>query len=662
MNIDMKYTQFLDDFNKQLNGCSICDKPNVEHFKYAVDNIDTLSCDTHIGIVMCSVSGEFNEMTVDSFNQMLTLNPKAKDMCKGSLKLFLKAYIEYRKAMDYYERTHIVDDNGKRRKVPLKIELVEADFDGVEHALKMMNSKDKIPLHKPCDYSPIDGAYVVSIEKSFTIESNYSQIQTLKYKIPCIGLYNGRVVLCFNHELKYDKYGIPYFTKYYVAMDIDKLCTKVNQYTFVGTKNPKTKEIEMIKKEIAWPTEQYKILRRAIVSYAKYIQDTIKERIGNDVSYNNRYIMFEETTDYDNERISGMIRELWDVKLGGLDARTGTSLTDSYMTMLGWYFSPVDKKDRYAGSFVSPVSGIGKTAIMEVLCKKTDVVHSKMSQVNGSANQFSFATSLGCGPDILRCDDPMNGTDDILNLVSVLVSNKEVEVEFKGKDRYPISDLFTKVLITSNVPLHMKNDCNNFMTKKLFELQTNDMESCDDAEASRIVEFIDTCKKWEINNFLSKCVKMYNDNPGWIQQHIGQYVNEETKRSIFAILSLKKIRSHEFKTLIQCVYDDCAGYDPITKREDKDNQMKYQKMCKYIKIHYPTIAKRCKCSVPRNNLMFKPSNRPSPDRCQNYMIDDDELYNLLIELKSKDDILESSHDDEECGLKQDVTTLYDITL
>ena len=292
MNIDMKYTQFLDDFNKQLNGCSICDGQNIEHFKYVIDNIDTLSCDTPIGLALCSSSGEFNEMVVDDFNQMLTLNPKAKDMCKGSLKLFLKAYIEYRKAMDYYERTHIVDDNGKRRKVPLKIELVDADFDGVEHALKMMKSKDKIPLHKPCDHSPIDGAYIVSIEKSFTIESNYSQIQTLKYKIPCVGLYNGRVVLCFNHELKYDKYGLPYFTKYYVAMDIDKLCTKVNQYTFVGTKNPKTKEIEMLKKEIPWPAEQYKILRRAIVSYAKYIQDTIKECIGDNESYNNRYIMF----------------------------------------------------------------------------------------------------------------------------------------------------------------------------------------------------------------------------------------------------------------------------------------------------------------------------------------------------------------------------------
>ena len=147
MNIDMKYVKFLDDFNKQLNDCSICGGlPIVEHFKYAIDNIDTLSCDTPIGLTLCSSSGEYNEMTVDSFNQMLTMNPKAKDMCKGSLKLFLKAYIAYLKAMDYYERTHEVDDDGKRHKVPLKIKLMDYGFDGVEHALEMMKSKDKIPL------------------------------------------------------------------------------------------------------------------------------------------------------------------------------------------------------------------------------------------------------------------------------------------------------------------------------------------------------------------------------------------------------------------------------------------------------------------------------------------------------------------------------------
>ena len=69
----------------------------------------------------------------------------------------------------------------------------------------------------------------------------------------------------------------------------------------------------------------------------------------------------------------------------------------------------------------------------------------------------------------------MKGTDDVLNMVSTLVTNKKFSGEFKGKDRILLSNLNTKVLITSNVPLYMKNDSNNFLTQKLFELQTNMM-------------------------------------------------------------------------------------------------------------------------------------------------------------------------------------------
>ena len=615
MNIDIKYKKFLDDFNKMLNGYIIgYDVLNVEHFKYAIDNIDALNNETPLGLQVIEPYNKY-EMTVDDFNKIMDSNPVAKRECK-SLRLFLKAYIEYRKT-----------------KVN-EIKLVDDDFDGIEQALKIMKSDEYVYLHKPCDDNEYDGMLTMELENTFNNLPISMQIKALRKIIPCVGLYNGRVVICLNGNVKHDKYGTPITTKYYVAMNIPEIMSKMRQYKMITVKDKKTKKDKVIKSEpYLWPLDQKSILEKAIVSYTKSVQKHILECIGDDNSYRYKFIMFEKTDNYDNDSISPMIRELWDVKLGGLDVRTGTSLTDSYMTMLGWYFSPIDKSNRYAGSFYSPASGIGKTAIMEMLCNRTDVVHASLSQTNGAANQFSFASALGVGPDILRSDDPMQGTEDILNLVSTLVSNKECSVEYKGRDRYIMKELYTKVLITSNKPLYMKNDTNNFMTAKLFELQTNNMQHLTDSdESSRIVEHIERCPIQNINAFLSKCVKMYQDNPGWIKQHLGQYISNEDEALMFSnILDLDKLKDTNNKTLIECVTDDAYTCNRVIRGTLTEGQSKWGTLCKYIDQHYNKLATIAVCSVVRNNLIYTNLNsKVSKCKRRNFRLDDmDENGNSL---------------------------------
>lgn len=615
MNIDINYTKFLDDFNKMLDGYLIgYDVTDVEHFKYAVDNVNSLSGDTPLGLTVMEPYHKY-EMTVDDFNKIMESNPDAKRECT-SLRLFLKAYIEYRKTKAN------------------EIKLIEDDFDGIEQALKIMKSDDYVYLHKPCDDNEYDGMLTMELENTFNNLPISMQIKALRKIIPCVGLYNGRVVICLNGSVKHDKYGTPITTKYYVAMNIPEIMSKMRQYKMITVKDKKTKKEKVIKSEpYLWPLDQKSILEKAIVSYTKSVQKHILERIGDDNSYRYKFIMFEQTDNYDNDSISPMIRELWDVKLGGLDARTGTSLTDSYMTMLGWYFSPIDKSNRYAGSFYSPASGIGKTAIMEMLCNRTDVVHASLSQTNGAANQFSFASALGVGPDILRSDDPMQGTEDILNLVSTLVSNKECSVEYKGRDRYIMKELYTKVLITSNKPLYMKNDTNNFMTAKLFELQTNNMQHLTDSdESSRIVEHIERCPIQNINAFLSKCVKMYQDNPGWIKQHLGQYISDEDEALMFSnMLDLDKLKDTNNKTLIECVTDDAYTCNRVIRGTLTEGQSKWGTLCKYIDQHYNKLATIAVCSVVRNNLIYTNLNsKVSKCKRRNFRLDDmDENGNSL---------------------------------
>lgn len=589
---------------------------DITQFKYAVDNAQTLKDDTPLGFSILK-DGKGCDATPVRLKWLFKQIKPLNELWKG-VDYFLNELIKYRKE-NYNPKFDVCGFSS---------------FDeNVQYCVEQLNNTDTHYLHKAKSRGTDEAKFVPTIEwNTFFTVSKDDKINRLIETLPCLGTYHGRIILEFKTKhVGFDKYGSPLFESRYVGISCDDLVEKFLLLIKTPTKSKDGKQPTIEESLGLLKPEHLKIIKKAIVDYYNELNEEIKM---SSCFYN--FIMYDNNPKYTEEHISDKIRELWDVKLGGLDARTGTSLTDSYMTMLGWYFSPVNPKDRLAGSFYSPASGFGKTAFLKALCDRTDIVHSTVSQTCGSANQFSFSGALACGPDILQCDDPMSGTEDILNMVSNLVTNKEYHVEFKGRDRYLMKGLYTKVMITSNVPLYMKNDTNNFLTQKLFELQTNNMKHCMTDDASRIVDYIQCCPKSEISAFLNKCVKMYNDNPEWIMQHLGQYVAKEDEATMFAcLLSLDKLKNMDNKTLIQCVDVDEfeTRYDSSLR---EDNKRKWCKICKYIKTHYPDIAKESACATPKNNAIYPSTTKFASSRFQNYKLDYG-LREIIIESLSHGD-------------------------
>ena len=619
------------------------DITDINQFKYAVDNANRLDPNTKLGFNIKRLKGgEFKQDTIfdatpslieKMFNYIKPLNDKWY-----GIKYFLDAMIEDRKkyvtdSCCYKPTFHSLDEN-------------------IDYCLSLMRSSHSHYLHKKQSYGYSESKFQPIISDKFFKSSDHDKMNMLIQACPCLGSYNARVVLEFEEATGFDKYGTAQYEKRYVGINYDDL---IDKFLVKKTSEKKDKNGNITQNtKLDTPSDDNKkVLKKALNDYCDELFSRKKEAIGhNRDRYSHNYIMYDNNPNYTEEHISDKIRELWDVKLGGLDVRTGTSLTDSYMTMLGWYFSPVKMGERLCGSFYSPSSGIGKTAIIEALCKKTDIVHATISQTNGSANQFSFTGALAIGPDIIQCDDPMKGTDDVLNMVSTLVTNKKFSGEFKGKDRILLSNLNTKVLITSNVPLYMKNDSNNFLTQKLFELQTNMMGHLTDGdnESSQLVEYIDGCKTPEIGAFINKCVKMYNDNPGWIRQHLGQYMDSDDEYAKFSsLLDLNKVMDKNNKTLIECVRDDVKGYDVFHNNQpNKEIQNKWHSLCKYINNKWVDIVDECAACTPRDNNIFFSST---------YGLKNPRNYKLKEKFRNRViDVLSVHSHDDECDNKDNTIT------
>lgn len=480
--------------------------------------------------------------------------------------------------------------------------------DYIKQAIDYIDSCDKIHLHKPnAHYGDPFGMLKIIIHESFFVLSHGEQERELMKSMPlCLGVHNNRAIFAID--------------EYVVGCSCSTMAEK---FTVMRARKKRIVECPLT------VNEQEKI-EELVFKFAHYIETLLIRR-----DKYPRVIIFEASEDSAlNESISTKIRNLWDDELQGVDVRTNTSLTDSYMTMLGYLFSPVNKADRACMSFYSTASGFGKTAFVRALCKRTDVVFRELA-ADAKANQFTFSYAIADGPDILQADDPMKHTEDILNKVSNLVSNHTSQCELKGGAVKTVENLYTKILITSNVPLYIKSDQNNFLTEKLFELRTNEMPSCtNNPHVAEIVHYIETASDNEINNFLTKCINMYNDNPEWLKQHKGQYVERDEIACKFALIDPVKLNDVNNKTLLACKYKDVCGYDDLRHQANADIQTQWNVMCKYIKITWPRLADACKCAVPRESGVYAPSSVLPGNRFKNYTLND-ELRAKIIECISE---------------------------
>lgn len=468
----------------------------------------------------------------------------------------------------------------------------------IKRVINYINSHDKIHLHKPSKFhNDAFGELKISLDEHFFVCPQRAQADTIMKSLPlCLGIHNNRCIFAID--------------EYVVGCSFEAMAKK---FTVI-------RWLKKSKKECAPTDKEANILTELIFDFAHYVNTLLKRR-----AIYPRIITFEAMNDTSlPENISTKIKALWDDELHAIDIRTDTPLTESYMTMLGYLFSPVNKSERVCLSFYSTASGFGKTSFIENICERIDVNLGTLVSSCGKANQFTFSYAIAEGPDILRADDPMKSTDDILSLVSRLVSDHSAPCELKGGAVKTVKGLYTKVLITSNVPLYMKNDTNNFLTEKLFELRTNEIEHCsNDERVADINNYIETCCDAEINNFLTKCINMYKNNPDWLKQHKGQYQDKDEIGCKFALIDYNKLRDKSNKTLLDCKADNVFGYDILRHIAYDDVQTQWNVMCKYIKTTWPTLADACKCSVPLNSGIFSPTVRIAPNRFKNYNLNDD---------------------------------------
>lgn len=512
---------------------------------------------------------------------------------------------------------------GEIKKYSKSLKPAENINDYIERAIDYITSHDKIHLHKPnTHYGDPFGMLKITIDESFFVLSQGEQERELMMSLPlCLGVHNNRAIFAVD--------------EYVVGCSCSIMAEK---FTVMRARKKRIAECPLTAKE-------QETIEELVFKFAHYIETLLIRR-----DKYPRVIIFEASRDNVlDENISTKIRNLWDDELQGIDIRTNTSLTDSYMTMLGYLFSPVNKADRVCMSFYSTASGFGKTAFVRALCKRTDVVFRELA-ADAKANQFTFSYAIADGPDILQADDPMKHTEDILGKVSNLVSNHTSQCELKGGAVKTVENLFTKILITSNIPLYIKSDQNNFLTEKLFELRTNEMPSCtNNPHVAEIAHYIETASDNEVNNFLTKCINMYTDNPDWLKQHKGQYIERDEIACKFALIDPAKLRDVNNRTLLACKYANVCGYDVIRHSAYSDIQTQWNVMCKYIKTTWPKLADACKCAVPRESCVYAPSSVLPASRFKNYTLNDElraKIIECINELTSEDTHIVNTDTDE----------------
>ena len=468
-------------------------------------------------------------------------------------------------------------------------------------------------LHKPCAYGTPDAdAEKFVLPEDYFIMSDTQRISELCRVLPnCCGSHNGRVVLDYND--------------YFVGITPIDLAAR-----FVM---PKTIRRSTVLNPVRGNDRDGLI--KDLYNFARVCNELIKRKIGLDIQYRPKYIFFNkiESPNTENEIIK-RIRKYYNDDIKGIDLRTNTPLAESFFILVGWLFSPVDPKQRLVGCFECKTSQIGKTAFIKHLCDKVDVVFGTMSQVNGSANQFSFSSCFAQGPDIVNVDDPCKGTTDIMQYVGNVVSNKEAPIELKGEDRYMLRDLETRIYVSTNVPIYIKNDTTNFMTTKLFVLKANDTLP-DEGRSSKICEYIDGCSKEVVEEFISYCVDQYAlHGEEFIKTHMGIFIDKEEEENLFNdMLDYDKIRNAVIgkTTLIECVRGDMCHDEDNRNREHNELVLKcWNMLTKHIQTRWVELAGKTVCTVPRVNDVYPVGNRPPKNRYKNYVITK-EVQDRLLE-------------------------------
>ena len=480
----------------------------------------------------------------------------------------------------------------------------------IDIVVKELHDNNVHYLHKIAKDGTPDAGVRFCLPENYFVMTDTERMRVLcKILPPCYGVHNGRIVL------NYDGYFVGGATSVWVSR-------------FIMLKRQKKQVVE-----VPVRGQDANELQLDLYNYAYRCDALMREKIGLKTEFSPKYIFFNksESPSCDNE-IVRQIAKYYNDDIKGIDLRTNTPLAESYFILVGWLFSPAERDQRLVGCFECKTSGIGKTSFIKCLCDRVDVVFGSVAQPNGNANTFSFSPCFAQGPDIVNVDDPCKGTADIMSYIGNVVSNKEAQVELKGENRYTLRGLDTKVYVSTNVPIYIKNDTTNFMTSKLFVLKANDTLK-DDSGASRICDYIRGCDKKIVEEFLSYCVEQYREHGSeFIKTHMGIYIDKEEEKDLFEdILSCEKVQNAviDKTSLIECIHNDVYRDDRNNAHNDAITKC-WNMICKHIQTQWSDIAKEAVCSVPRDNAIYAVGSRPSKSRYKNYTITR-ELQDMLLD-------------------------------
>ena len=472
--------------------------------------------------------------------------------------------------------------------------------ESIDVIIKNLRDNNTHYLHKVSSYMTPDADVNFVLPEDYFIMPDTKRIRLLGNILPqCSGLHNGRMILDYNG--------------YYVGTTPSDFAER---FTTLKTTRKRTSNVPV-------RGGDKDALIKDLYNFAFTCDKILQSKIGLDTQCRPKYVFFNrvESPSSDNEIVK-RITKYYNEDIKGVDLRTNVPLAESYFILVGWLFSPIDPKQRLVGCFECKTSNIGKTSFIKCLCDKVDVVFGTMSQVNGNANQFSFSSCFANGPDIVNVDDPCKGTSDIMSYVGNVVSNKEAQIELKGENRYMLRNLETRIYVSTNVPIYIKNDTTNFMTTKLFVLKANDTLP-DEGRSSKICEYIIGCNKEVVEEFLSYCVQQYEKyGAEFIKSHMGVYIDKEAEKNLFEdVLDYKHVYEARIgkTTLIECVREDMYRADRDIEHNDIVLKC-WNMLCKHIQTQWGEIAKETVCSVPRDNHVYPIGNRPDKSRYKNYVI------------------------------------------
>lgn len=352
-----------------------------------------------------------------------------------------------------------------------------------------------------------------------------------------------------------------------------------------------------------------------------------------------------------DSEIYNIMSDVWN-KLNINDDDDNCPMIDSYCKAMGFALTN-DMSKRYFVCLFSKIKGWGKTAFTNVLLRHTNGVYGQYGQKK-TINQFSMSDIAG--KDFYQLDDiSFNNQTDMCGNINNVVSNFTTNREKKGKDEEYLTNVICRIIITTNIPFIPRDDTTGLCDTKMIEITSNTRDILSTKECmlvSKAVEQINNLPQSEFDKFYNLCVKLYNEDEGFIERHLRanklrDEVLECSIAEMFDYESIKKAKAGDTLTSILKSEYIKSKDDPrrsVIKEELKQWQISYAKVCDSLDRKFNPKS----CSYDKSYCLIYNSNK-GPSYKRNFIITND----IIEFIKDHLDSFYNNHDNANKSLNDD---------